>query len=63
MLAFKGKYEEIVVFYVLTLALAAWIAYPYILSGRQCVYALGRRVRGVRDSRRNSGCGSKDHIW
>ncbi len=33
MLAFKGRYGEIIVFYVLTLALAAWIAYPYILSG------------------------------
>ena len=33
MLAFKGNYEEIVLFYIITLALAAWIAYPYILSG------------------------------
>ena len=33
MLAFRGKYKEIVLFYVLTLLLAAWIAYPYILSG------------------------------
>ncbi len=33
MLAFKGTYGEILLFYVLTLALAAWIAYPYILSG------------------------------
>ncbi len=33
MLAFKGTFREIVICYVVTLLVAAWIAYPYILSG------------------------------
>ncbi|NPA76612.1 MAG: hypothetical protein GXN93_02565 [Candidatus Diapherotrites archaeon] len=33
MLAYRGRFSEIVALYVLTLILAMWIAYPYILSG------------------------------
>jgi presenilin-like A22 family membrane protease len=33
MLAYRGSFRDIVVFYVLTLAVAAFLAYPYILSG------------------------------